>query len=77
MKFLFISETYPSGLTGTSVKTRNNILHRLNQGHQGDVICINFDTLVTKELKHENLNIFSIHEERVRRFRLGWCWRSF
>ena len=77
MKFLFISETYPSGLTGTSVKTRNTLLHLLNQGYQVDVICINFDTLVTKELKHKNLNIFSIHEEGVRRFRLGWFWRAF
>jgi len=76
-KFLFISETYPSGLTGTSVKTRNTIQHLLKLGHKVDVACISFDTLVKKELKHKNFRAFAIREKGVRRFRIGWFWRVF
>ncbi len=77
LKLLFIPETYPSGLTGTSVKTRNTIEYLLAQGHSVDVACIDYSTLTKRELTHNNLRIFSIFREGIRRMRIGLIGRLF
>jgi glycosyltransferase involved in cell wall biosynthesis len=70
-KVLFIPETYPSGLTGTSVKTRRTIEFLLKSGVSVDVACMNFDTLAKKDLKHRNLRIFNVYSSGIRKLRLG------
>jgi polysaccharide biosynthesis protein PslH len=77
IKVLFIPETYPSGLAGTSVKTRNTIEYLLSEGHEVDVACIHFSTLVKKELVHKNLRIFSVYKEGLRKIRIGLIKRLF
>lgn len=76
-KILFISETYPSGLTGTSVKTRSTVEFLLSNGFSVDVACIRFKTLSVRELKHPNLRIFSVYREGIRKLRLGLINRVF
>ncbi len=45
-RFLFITQLYPSGLSGTSVKTRKTIEYLLSNKHHVDVVCIHHTSLV-------------------------------
>lgn len=56
--YLFITQIYPSGLTGTSVKTRNTIDYLLEKGHKVDVICVHHQIMIKTPYEHPNLRIF-------------------
>jgi polysaccharide biosynthesis protein PslH len=57
-RILIITEVFPSGLTGTSVKTRNTIEHLLNLGFIIDVCCLHHPDMVLLPLTHRNLKIY-------------------
>ncbi|MFZ5376240.1 MAG: glycosyltransferase [Patescibacteria group bacterium] len=70
-RFLFIPETYPSGLSGTSVKTRSTIELLLSEGCYVDVACIDFGVLKKRNLSHERLRIFSVYRQGTRKLRIA------
>ncbi len=60
MKYLFITQLFPSGLTGTSVKTRNTIEYLLKQGHRVDVCCVHASSFRKNNFKHPKLNFYLV-----------------
>lgn len=59
--YLFLTQLYPSGLSGTSVKTRHTIEYLLRKGHAIDVICIHHVSLVIpNDFIHPRLRIFVV-----------------
>lgn len=60
-RYLFLTQLYPSGLSGTSVKTRHTIEYLLRDGHTVDVICIHHVSLIRpNDFVHQRLNIFVV-----------------
>ncbi len=67
-KLLFITEDFPSGLNGTSVKTRNTLNYLLESGYKIDVCCFHFEDFKVHNLKHKNLKIHSVERKKTVRF---------
>lgn len=49
-KYLWLTQLYPSGLSGTSVKTKYTLELLLRQGHQVDVVCIHHQSLLKPKM---------------------------
>ena len=64
-RILFITEDFPSGLNGTSVKTRSTLEYLLSQDYKIDVCCFHFDTFKIHNLQHKNLQVHTIKTNRV------------
>jgi polysaccharide biosynthesis protein PslH len=69
-KILFITEIYPSGLTGTSVKARTTLTHLLRRNNKIDVLCTSPKELKKNILSHKNLKIFCFKGENRNNFSL-------
>lgn len=67
-KILIISQVYPSGATGTTVKTRNTILHLLRHGCDIDVCCVHNEKMVKNELSARGLRIYYVYTEILTKF---------
>lgn len=60
-RFLFLTQLYPSGLSGTSVKTRHTIEYLLQKGHWVDVVCVHHVTMVVPtDFNHPHLRIYIV-----------------
>lgn len=64
-RLLFITEDFPSGLNGTSVKTRNTLNYLLDSGYKIDVCCFLFEEFSKHDFKHKNLRIFTAQSKRI------------
>ncbi len=60
-RILWICESYPSGLTGTSVKTRETLNYLLQQKMFIDVCCIRHEFEQKVLLDHSNIRIFCVN----------------
>jgi glycosyltransferase involved in cell wall biosynthesis len=45
-RYLCLTQLYPSGLSGTSVKTKHTLEVLLQRGHQVDVVCVHHQSLL-------------------------------
>lgn len=71
--FLFITQLYPSGLSGTSVKTRHTIEYLLARGDSVDVYCIHHQSLVRPtDWQHPQLRIFVVTQSVMSQFSLWY-----
>lgn len=66
-RILFITEDFPSGLNGTSVKTRNTLHFFLNLGYKIDLCCFSFEEYKRHDFFHKNLKIFSANVSRYKK----------
>lgn len=72
-RYLFLTQLYPSGLSGTSVKTRHTIEYLLREGHSVDVVCIHHVSLIRpNDLAHQRLNIFVVPAQVMSTFSIGY-----
>lgn len=72
-RYLFLTQLYPSGLSGTSVKTRHTIEYLLRAGHSVDVVCIHHVSLIRpNDFVHQHLNIFVVPAQVMSVFSLGY-----
>lgn len=77
-KCLFITQVFPSGLSGTTVKTRETINVLLDNGYKVDVCCIQPDKLLTNSFKHKNLSFHIVSKKSViSKFTLSYILRVF
>jgi len=58
-RILWITEIYPSGSTGASIKTRNTLLFLARQGFRIDVCTTHYTTMVFKILHHKRIHIYT------------------
>ncbi len=72
---LFITQIYPSGATGTTVKTRNTILFLLKKGFEIDVCCVHHEAMVKNEINAEGLRIFTVPKLVISKLDLGYILR--
>lgn len=61
---LLITEDFPSGLNGTSVKTRNTLDFLLKNNYVVDVCCFHFEDFNLHQIKHSNLKIFKVKTKK-------------
>jgi len=59
-----ITEDFPSGLNGTSVKTRNTLDFLLKNNFHVDVCCFHFENFNLHQLKHPNLKIYKVKTKK-------------
>lgn len=59
---LFITQVYPSALTGTTVKTRRTIEYLLENGFEVDVCAIHCPDMVKNKFSHKNLRIYLVEK---------------
>ncbi|MCB9813396.1 MAG: glycosyltransferase family 4 protein [Pseudomonadales bacterium] len=71
-EILFITEDFPSGLNGTSVKTRNTLEVLLKKGYKIDVCCFHFEEFKVHNFKHKNLKIFTVKNKRQNKLSLAF-----
>lgn len=76
-KLLIITQIYPSGATGTTVKTRNTINYLLEKGWEIDVCCIHHDKMVQNKFTAKNLRIWYVQAEVLIRFTPKHIARAF
>jgi glycosyltransferase involved in cell wall biosynthesis len=72
-----VTQLYPSGLTGTSVKTRETLVYLLKKGYVIDVICIHHKKMEKRELQSKNLQIFTIERDVISKFSFPYIIRAF
>lgn len=76
-RYLFLTQLYPSGLSGTSVKTRHTIEYLLREGHSVDVVCIHHVSLIRPDdFIHPRLNIFVVPAQVMSTFSLAYFVRN-
>lgn len=75
-RVLFITEDYPSGLNGTSLKTRYTLKWLLKNGYEIDLCCAYFNRIIDK-LESKNLKSFLIKKSYPTKYSLGYWWRIF
>ena len=61
-RILFITEDYPSGLNGTSVKTRNTLLFLLKQNVEIDLCCVHNGEIVNR-INLDKLRTFIVEKK--------------
>jgi len=76
-KILFITEDFPSGLNGTSVKTRNTLNYLLDAGYKVDVCCFLFKGFNRHDFKHNNLRIFTFESKRFNKKSISFIYHAF
>lgn len=72
VKVLFITEDYPSGLNGTSVKTRYTLQHLLQNNYQIDLCCAHHQTKL-RPIADKNLKTFCVKK----RYPSKLSWANF
>ncbi len=75
-RVLFITEDYPSGLNGTSVKTRNTLQYMLDHDFEIDLCCAYVDS-VENRLNHKNLRHFLVEKKLPAKYSLPYFLRAF
>jgi len=71
-RLLFITQVYPSGATGTTVKTRNTLSFLLAKGFEIDVCCVHHQAMVKNEFVAKGLRIFTVPKEVVSKVNLKY-----
>ncbi len=72
-QYLCLTQLYPSGLSGTSVKTKHTLEVLLQAGHQLDVVCIHHKSLLRPKFEWpKSLRIFVIEREVFSLFNLKY-----
>lgn len=66
-KILFITEDFPSGLNGASVRTRSTLESILALGHSVEVCCFHFKDFNVHDFSHKNLKIHTVTTKRRKR----------
>lgn len=74
-RILLVTEDFPSGLNGTSVKTRNTLIYLLERGFLVDVCCFHFPDFKVHGLKHRGLKVFTATTPRHPRFSPAYLWQ--
>lgn len=75
-KILIITQMYPTGLTGTSVKTLHTIEFLLKRGFQIDVCCLHHSSMIKNDLKLPNLRVFFSEKDTFSKFSLDYITRA-
>lgn len=66
-RILFITEDYPSGLNGNSVKTRNTLIFLLQQKINVDLCCV-YNGEILKKIKSSRLRTFLVKKKLPTKF---------
>lgn len=66
-RVLIITEDFPSGLSGSTVKTRNLINFLLKDGFRVDVCCYQFAGFALHNLEHPQLKVYTAKTSRPKR----------
>jgi glycosyltransferase involved in cell wall biosynthesis len=74
-RVLFITEDYPNGLNGTSVKTRNTLKFMLDHGFEVDLCCAELGQIENK-IEHDNLRQFLVKKHLPNRFSIRYFIRA-
>lgn len=74
-RVLIISQLYPSGTTGTSVKTRETINYWLDQGYAIDVVCVHHRKMVKVPFERDHLQIFAVERNVISKASLPYLLR--
>ena len=64
-KLLFITQVYPSALTGTTVKTRHTIEYLLEEGFEVDVCCVHYSKMVKNQFVAKGLKIYVAKKDSI------------
>jgi len=75
-KILLITQMYPSGRTGTSVKTRNTIEFLQKHGYSIDVCCLHHASMVKNELLLPDVRVFFVERDIISRFTLSFALKA-
>jgi glycosyltransferase involved in cell wall biosynthesis len=76
-KILLITQMYPSGRTGTSVKTRNTIEFLQKKGFFIDVCCLHHASMIKNELSLPNVRVFFVERDIISRLTPTFALRVF
>lgn len=71
-KILFITEDFPSGLNGASVRTRSTLKSILSLGYSVEVCCFHFIDFSIHDLKHKNLKIHTIATKKRKKLSISF-----
>jgi len=74
---LIITQVFPSGLSGTTVKTRETIQYLLDKGYGVDVCCIHHPSMTTVAFKHPRLQMFIFEKNVLSYFSISYILRAF
>jgi len=66
-KILFITEDFPSGLNGNSVRTKGLLEHFLKTGYKIDLCCLHFEGFKIHQFKHKNLRVYLVESNLIKK----------
>jgi hypothetical protein len=76
-RILMITQLYPSGSTGTSVKTRYTLETLTKYGFTIDVCCTHFEKMIKVDMKNPNIHFFTVPKETVSKLSLAYFKRAW
>ena len=80
-RYLWLTQLYPSGLSGTSVKTKHTLEVLLQAGHSVDVVCLHHRSLLRPKLswpgKPGQIKLWVIEKDVFSAWRLDYVLTHF
>lgn len=74
-RILIISQIFPSGLSGTSVKTRKTIEVLVNLDFAVDVCCLHHHSMIRNSFFMDNLRIFVVNKDIVSKISVKYIFK--
>lgn len=74
---LVITQMYPSGSTGTSVKTRNTLVYLANNGYSFDIVCVHYAKMVKIDVVNRHIHVFTVEKETTSKLSLAYLQKAW
>ncbi len=76
-RILVITQMYPSGSTGTSVKTRSTLEYLAQKGYSFDVCCIHYAKMVKIDITNPHVRVFTVEKETTSKPSLAYLQKAW
>ncbi len=76
-RILVITQLYPSGSTGTSVKTRNTLEYLTTKGFEFDVCCVHYKKMIHVPIGNPKITVYSVEKDTLSKFSFSYLRRAW
>jgi glycosyltransferase involved in cell wall biosynthesis len=76
-RILVITQMYPSGSTGTSVKTLHTLELLAEKGVHIDVVCPHYSKMVKVSIKNPRIHVYPFEKQTISKLSFPYLWRAW
>lgn len=76
-RVLVVTQMYPSGSTGTSVKTRNTLAYLTKNGYSFEVVCVHYAKMMKIDIANPHIHVFIVEKETTSKLSLAYLQKAW